>query len=94
MAAWRGAYDSEAEAEALIFDAGGLVALFSEGMTSAGIPETDEPAIGDIAVVSLLGLEAGAIFTGKRWAFAAERGIACSSLDPAAILKCWRVARG
>ena len=94
MAAWRGAYGTEAEAEALIFDAGGLVPLFSAGMEMAGLPEADEPHVGDIGVVSLLGEEAGAIFTGKRWAFAADRGIACASLEPGAVLKCWTVSRG
>jgi hypothetical protein len=94
MAAWRGAYRSEAEAEALIFDAGGLVALFTVGMLSAGIPESQTLVVGDVGVVSLLGEEAGAIFTGKRWAFVADRGIACASLEPGAILRCWRVVGG
>lgn len=94
MADWRGAYASEAEAEALISDAGGLLALFSAGMASAGIPEADDPLEGDVGVVSLMGEEAGAIFTGKRWAFAAEKGIAASSLERAAVLKCWRVRLG
>lgn len=94
MAEWRGVYASEAEAEGLIGDAGSLLALFSAGMDSAGLSETDDPQVGDVGVVSLLGEEAGAIFTGKRWAFAADRGIAAASIEPVAILRCWSVHRG
>lgn len=88
MVKWRGAYSTEAQAEDIIADAGGLVALFSEGL--AGCDVVEEPQAGDIGVVELLGEQAGAIFTGKRWAFVAERGLAFASLDAACLLKVWR----
>lgn len=94
MAAWRGVYDTDAAAERLIADAGGLAELFSEGMASAGIDELlpwqcpDE--LGDIAVVTLLGHEAGAIYTGKRWAFVPDRGLGLVSLDRDCIVRAWR----
>ncbi len=94
MALWRGTYATEAEGEALISEAGGLAALFARGMEAADLVEVERPEEGDIGVVSLLGEEAGAIFTGKRWAFVADRGIACASLPREAVLKCWRVTRG
>jgi hypothetical protein len=90
MARWRGAYASEAAVEALIFDAGGLAALFAAGMRTAGIPEVDEPAAGDIGVVSLLGQEAGAIFSGRRWMFVGEAGIAGASLERELVTRIWR----
>lgn len=95
MAAWRNEYSTEAEAEAFIFDADGLDKLFAQGMAEAGIPEASEPyEAGDIAVVRLLEQEAGAVFTGRRWAFVADRGLAFVSLDPGDILKAWRPANG
>jgi len=94
MAKWRGAYETETEALDLIDAAGGLAVLFSEGMASVGIPTSETFALGDIAVVSVQGHEAGAIFCGKRWAFAADRGFAAASLDPDCILQAWRVAGG
>lgn len=97
MAAWRGEYDSEADAEFLIADAGGLDALFAQGMAAAGIREIDaagpfEP--GDIGVVKLLEQEAGAVFAGKRWAFVADRGLAFVSLDADCIVRAWRPGHG
>lgn len=95
MAEWRGTYDSEAEAEALIFDAGGLDALFARGMAGAGIPEASAPfEPGDIAVVEAAGFEAGSIFTGRRWAFVADRGVAFGSLEEAMIKRAWRPGHG
>jgi hypothetical protein len=90
MEPWRGAYFSEVEAEELIADAGGLRALFATGMEAAGIPSADGPQSGDIGVVSLMGEEAGAIFTGKRWVFVPERGLGFVSLDAECIVGLWR----
>jgi len=91
MAEWRGQYTTDVEAEEIIADAGGLAGLFATGMSLAGIPRTyDDPQEGDIAVISIDGEEAGAIFTGRRWAFVPERGWGAVSLDPSAILVRWR----
>lgn len=88
MAKWRGTYASEAGAEFLIADAGGLTALFGEGL--AALPNVSEFQAGDIGVISLLGEEAGSIFTGQRWAFVADRGLAFASLSLGSVLYAWR----
>lgn len=100
MAKWRGTYGSEVEADALIAQAaeygetvgmGGLLALFVDGFSEAGLPEVTGPfEAGDVGVVTLWGLEAGAIFTGKRWAFVPPRGLGCVSLDDECIVRAWR----
>ncbi|GLT02720.1 hypothetical protein GCM10007897_41420 [Sphingobium jiangsuense] len=95
MKYWRGAYSTEEMGLAFIKDAGGLVALFDCGMASAGIPRVDgEPMEGDIGVLSVGEHQAGAVFTGKRWAMVADRGLAVASIDPACVLALWRVAHG
>lgn len=95
MAEWRGQYTTEDEALALIAEAGGLAELFRRGMASAGIPLAAKAVAGDIAVIRLDDEhEAGAVFTGKRWTFAAVRGFAASSIDPAYISAIWAVGHG
>lgn len=88
MAMWRGSYSTEADAEALIGDAGGLVSMFADALCAC--PVVDQPQAGDIGVVEVMGEQAGAIFTGKRWALVADRGLAFASLDPAHVLRAWR----
>jgi hypothetical protein len=92
MARWRGGYDDEAGARALIAKAGGLVQLMTLGMIDAGIPECDEPHIGDVGIVAVLGEhgpeEVGAIYQGKRWAMRSPNGLFCASVVP---LITWRV---
>lgn len=107
MRAWRRLYTSEAEAEAIIFDGGGLATLFAIGMWEAGVPEIDPfPRLGvgnlgphkipgdlregDIGVLEIAGDGAGAIYTGKRWALAAPRGIVCASIERECVLRVWR----
>lgn len=90
MARWRSAYRSEEAAGALIAGAGGLAALFAAGMAAAGIPEVSDPEAGDIGIVRFSSNEAGAIFSGRRWIFAAERGIVGASLDRDQIARIWR----
>lgn len=95
MAAWRGAYSTEDAALGLISDAGGLLPLFSAGMEAAGIPpRVAEPALGDIGVLNISGHEAGAVFTGRRWAFIADQRMAYASIDSSAIAGVWAVAHG
>jgi len=93
---WRGRYDTQEGAEALIEAAGGLVNLWAIGMIDALCPEVDEPQEGDVGVILVLGengpVENGGIFTGRRWAFVAPRGLFISSIDPAHIVRAWRPA--
>lgn len=92
---WRGAYDTEESALELIRDAGGLAIICDAGMSQAGIPKRyGEPEVGDIGVLALGEHEAGAIFTGRRWAFVAERGLAFASVEPDCVLRKWSVGHG
>lgn len=89
MIAWRGSYRSEEEAHDLIERAGGLDQLWS--LALMGIPEPDEPAIGDIGLVRSVTDDhtpvVGAIFTGVRWAILSERGLLAAPLQP---FRVWR----
>lgn len=92
MAVLRGAYDAGGEDQAVTTLGGDLAAVFDERLASIGIfPTDDAPRAGDIGVVDIGGLQAGSIFTGKRWAFVAQRGIGASSVDPEHIVRVWRV---
>lgn len=86
MAKWRG-YESETEAEHLIAEAGGLDVLFAEGL--AGLEATDLRA-GDIGVIGVGAEQAGAVFTGKRWAIVLDRGLGFTSIEPEHVLRVWR----
>jgi len=93
MAHWRGAYGTEEGALALIRDAGGLTELFRCGMASAGITERrGDLQPGDIGVLVVGEHEAGAIFTGRRWAMVAQRGLAVASVENEAVSAAWSVA--
>jgi hypothetical protein len=93
MAAWRGAYEADADARALIDAEGGLLPYFERAF--AAVPVRDgEARAGDVGVLSMHGAEAGAIFTGERWAFVGERGIGFASVPARAVLKAWAVRRG
>lgn len=95
LAAWRGRYDSEASGLDLIADAGGLVPLFAAGLASVGVRPVDgefEP--GDVGVVQVGDAQAGAVFTGKRWALVADSGMAFASIEREHIAAAWRVSDG
>jgi hypothetical protein len=88
-------YADEAEAEAMLHEAGGLVPLWER----AAAGRADEVALaelrsGDVGVIELMGVdgravECGAIWTGRRWAFVpASGGIAAVSAPT--VLKAWR----
>ncbi len=95
LARWRGAYATEDEARQLMTDCGGLVEMYAAGIADAGIPETTAPyEAGDIGVIRLIGEQAGAIYTGERWALCAERGMTFAKLDDACVLRAWRPAHG
>lgn len=86
MAPWRGAYDSEEGCAALLKDAGGLMPLWLMGL---GEPAYCEPNIGNVGIVQMWGHEAGAIFTGKRWAVRSSRGWAAATFAPDDVLGVW-----
>lgn len=92
---WRGTYDSEEEGLAFVVDRGGMVALFDEAMTEAGVTRRDGDAQpGDIGVIHIGDDEAGAIYTGKRWAFVGNRGVAMASIDLDCVAAVWAVGNG
>lgn len=95
MARWRGAYATADEAQAVIAAAGGLETVWALGCAEAGIPEAEgEPQAGDIGIIRMIGkqgvADSGAIFTGKRWAFLAPRGLSASSIEPEFLVRMWR----
>lgn len=92
------AYDDEAEAEALLHAAGGLVRLWDDAIGrepgKAAPVALDQIAIGDVAVIEMLApdmtvVEIGAIWTGKRWAFVPKPG-GIAAVSSATCLKAWR----
>lgn len=96
---WRHLTDP-VQCEAVPRAAGGLVVLWDAAI-GATLPLTGEvggvqPRVsdleaGDIAVIAALGMEAGAIWTGKRWALRAARGLHfIQDTAHVAILKAWR----
>lgn len=88
MALWRGAYGSEAAAQGLIDEAGGLLALWRRGMAGAGIPEAVGLEPGDIGVVTFReAIDSCGIFTGRRWAIMTSNGLAALRASP---VKAWR----
>jgi hypothetical protein len=95
MANLRGRYASEEEAQEIIEDAGGLVAIWTRELDAAGIGSVATAREGDIGVIAVIGEHGltanGGIFTGKRWAFLAPRGLFASSIEPAHVMKVWRV---
>lgn len=95
MARWRGAYASEAGAHALMQDCGGLLAMFEQGFSEAGIPRREgDPLPGDVAVLRLGDEEAGSIFTGERWTFVRERGIGFGLMPQGTVSAVWAVGGG
>lgn len=86
-ARWRDITDP-AECEAIA--GGDLLSLWDEGIGDA-LPVVAGPyQAGDIAVVKRLGLRAGALFIGVRWALQTERGFTSLPLPDNAIVKAWR----
>lgn len=88
-AEWREVTDTAA-CEAIPAEAGGLLPLWERGIGDA-LPEASLPlCAGDIAIVAAHGLEAGAIFTGERWAMKAARGVHWIAPDAVTVVKAWR----
>jgi len=92
MARWRGNYATEAEAEALIQAAGGLVALWDVGCRDAGMRVATDPVQGDVGVIAVVGrdgpADVGAIHVGPRWALLTPAGVGV--LHPVKVKRAWR----
>ena len=88
-AGWRNITDC-AEGERITREAGGLVALWERGIGDKLAWASEPWEAGDVAVVRLLEFEAGAIFTGKRWAIRGERGLAFLAVDQVECVRAWR----
>lgn len=95
-AAWRGTYDDEDGAEAILASHGGVILLMRAALATVGARLlTDgvrEARPGDVAAVMICGPDgpavAGAIRTERRWAVRAERGLWLGRASP---LAAWRV---
>ena len=77
---FRGRYDSEAGAQALIDEAGTLVALISPQMVF--LREKSEADEGDVGVIEVLGRQTAAIRVGSKWAFRTQAGVGFVGADP------------
>lgn len=92
VARWRGRYSTEAEAEGLIAQAGGLDRLWSLGLSDIGCAETNEPREGDVGVLHAAGEHGptlvGGICVGRRWAVLAPAGLFVAS---GCHVKAWRI---
>jgi hypothetical protein len=95
-ARWAGipipAYSTDAEGEALIEAAGGLLPLWERWIGDALKP-VHAPQEGDVGIIEAVApghaaTQVGAIWTGRRWAFLTPRGLACASAVAVAV---WRV---
>jgi len=84
-------YDSERSALRRITEGGGLLPLWTAGMSLVGVPSVDVAKAGDVAVIhrpTVDGLDqAMAICTGKRWVSLGLRGLI---YGPAKPLRVWR----
>lgn len=91
-------YASEAAAEAMLHTSGGLVQLWERAIAAcpgrvAEVEASDRQA-GDVGIIEMIApdltsVECGAIWTGRRWAFAPSKG-GVAAIAGAACLKVWR----
>lgn len=85
-AAWRDTTGSAAEG----IGADELLRHWDAAIGDALPPASEAYEPGDIAVVSMFGYAAGAIFTGERWAFWRPRGLFFAPIPSVAIMMAWR----
>ena len=84
----RGTFDSAFGSLRLVHRAGGLAGLVAGLMERLRLPETAEPQLGDVGVISTRKGELAAICTGDRWAVKTKDGIAIVKASP---VKAWTV---
>lgn len=77
---FRGRYDSEAGAQALIDEAGSLIGLISPQMLF--LHEKSEADEGDVGVIEVLGAQTSAIRVGDKWAFRTQAGVGFVAASP------------
>jgi hypothetical protein len=94
MADYRGEYATDDEADHIVARSGGLAGIFGAGLEGVGLRRVEQAELGDVGVIDMLGQEAGAIYTGRRWAFIAERGLGFVSLDARDVPHIWRLPDG
>ena len=87
-AAWRDTIDPAA-CDAAQDAPGGLLALWDAGIGD-GLPQVDALEAGDIAVVSVGGIDAGAIWTGERFAIRGARVVHFLAPGALTVLRGWR----
>ncbi|MPZ58431.1 MAG: hypothetical protein GEU91_18450 [Rhizobiales bacterium] len=83
-------YHTQAEAHALIAQAGGLTELVTKGLAGM-LSETESPQLGDIGVIRLSANDVGAIFCDGGIAALRTEPHGTIYLKPATILKAWVV---
>lgn len=92
MAAIYVAYDSERSAKLFMGRGGGLLALWTRGMEAVGIPSTDTPSPGDVAILSIPTDDGDdvtcGIWSGQRWASVHRHGTIFGHGQP---LQIWSV---
>lgn len=92
MAATGISYSSEREAKVTIGRGGGLLALWSAGMTAISCPEINAPKAGDVAILSIPTDDGTdqtcGIWTGDKWASVHRHGTAFGVGVP---LRIWSV---
>lgn len=91
-AAWRGRYATEAEAEAVLAEAGSLVETVALACAAAGLPEIPAPAAarrGDLALINQGNQPAMGVVLGEAIAAPGPDGLACVPLDRA--IRAWAV---
>lgn len=89
MAAWRGAYSTDDEGERLADEAGGLAVLFDRAFPGIGWQRVEDLQPGDVGVIDVQGLQAGAVYVGPRWAFVATRGLGMANIEPEYVRAAW-----
>lgn len=89
-ARWRGRYGEQGARD--FIERHSLLSLWELGMIDAGIPEADEPKIGDVGIVECVTEDGynqcGGIFGGRRWHSLSPAGVFQASMP---VVKCWRV---
>lgn len=90
-ARWAGvplpAYETDEEADVIVAEAGGLVALW-ERTIGDRLPPVEVAEAGDVGIIEAGERLVGAIFTGDRWAFLTPRRVMFAPCVPVAA---WRV---
>lgn len=87
-AGWRTTLDP-AMCDAAAERAGGLVVLWDAGI-GAAMRVVDDVDAGDIAIIEAVGVQAGAIFTGGRWAVRSRRTRHFLAPSQVRVVKAWR----